>query len=37
MSKLGFPVVLPQTALPDELKGPVLAAYRAPGFLRADG
>ena len=27
----------PQTAFPDELKGPVLAAYRASGFLRANG
>jgi hypothetical protein len=25
------------TAFPDELKGPVRAAYRASGFLRADG
>jgi 4-hydroxy-tetrahydrodipicolinate synthase len=27
----------PQTAFPDELKGPVLDAYRAAGFLRAGG
>jgi hypothetical protein len=27
----------PQTAFPDELKDPILAAYRASGFLRADG
>jgi len=25
----------PQTAFPGELKGPVRAAYRASGFLRA--
>jgi len=27
----------PQTAFPDELKEPIRAAYRASGFLRADG
>jgi len=27
----------PQTAFPDELKDPIRAAYRALGFLRADG
>ena len=27
----------PQTAFPDELKAPVLDAYRAAGFLSADG
>jgi 4-hydroxy-tetrahydrodipicolinate synthase len=41
-SALGLPVGdcshrPPQTAFPDELKGPVLAAYRAAGFIRADG
>ena len=41
-SVLGLPVGdyshrPPQTAFPDELKGPVLAAYRAAGFIRADG
>jgi 4-hydroxy-tetrahydrodipicolinate synthase len=41
-SALGLPVGdcshrPPQTAFPNELKGPVLAAYRAAGFIRADG